>query len=61
MQYLIRKSGTKQKAHIWLGRDTACRMWSTGGLKHDRFEVFDDPGEFEICHMCKPVSERTSS
>jgi hypothetical protein len=60
MKYLIRKNGTKQKAHVWLGGDTVCRMWSTGGLKRDRFEVRDDRGEREICHMCKSVSERTA-
>ena len=60
LKYLIRKTGTKQKAHIWLGSDTACRMWSTGGLRRDRYEVRDDRGNHAVCHMCKPISERTS-
>lgn len=52
MQFLIRKTGAKAKAHVWKGEDTACRMWSTGGLKKSRFEVRKDRGEHEICHMC---------
>jgi len=52
-QWLIRKTGSKVKAHIWNGRDTACRMASTGGLKLDRFEVRQDRGTHEVCHMCR--------
>lgn len=50
--FLIRKTGTKAKAHIWLGGDTACRMWSTGGMKQSRFEVYTELGSHEICHLC---------
>jgi hypothetical protein len=54
MKYLIRVKGNKQKAHLWCEElsDTACGMWSTGGLKQSRFEQHDDRGEHEICHMC---------
>lgn len=50
--WLVRKNGKKVKAHIWTGSDTACRMWSTGGLKQPRFEVVGERGDHEICHMC---------
>jgi hypothetical protein len=55
--YLIRKIGAKAKAHIWNGNDTLCRMWSTGGLKRSRFEVRQDRGAHEVCHMCVEASE----
>jgi len=53
--WLIRKTGEKVKAHIWLAeeQDTACRMWSTGGLKQERFEQVERRGDFEVCHMCR--------
>lgn len=50
--FLIRKNGKKARAHIWLGDDTSCRMWSTGGLKQDRFEVQLTKGDKQICSMC---------
>jgi len=58
MAFLIRRDGKKQRAHIWTGDDTACRMWSTGGLKQDRFEVCDNPRDREICFMCRMVEIR---
>jgi hypothetical protein len=41
-------------AHIWTGEDTACRMYSTGGLRKSG-KVFDDRGERRVCTMCKNV------
>lgn len=67
MKYLIRKTGRKQKAHIWFegplegASDTACRMWSTGGLRQDRYEVRTDRGEREICHMCQHLTQTSDS
>jgi len=59
MLYLIRqtkgKIGKKAKAHYWDGMDTMCRMASTGGLKIERYSVFDSPMEKDICTMCKSV------
>ena len=57
MRYLIRKkkakSNDKIKSHIWQGKDTACRMASTGGLVMRYYEVTnflrDDNG---ICKNC---------
>lgn len=58
--WLVRKRGTKAKAHVWTGTDTACRMASTGGLKLNRFDVREDRGDYEICHMCKEKAESPS-
>ena len=41
-------------AHIWTGEDTACRMYSTGGLRKSG-KVFDTHGARRICTMCKNV------
>jgi hypothetical protein len=42
------------KSHRWLGKDTACRMWSTGGLP--RYKNWDHRHEppTEICNQCRP-------
>lgn len=58
MLYLIRLRGKKNKAHYWVDGDTACSMASTGGLKMDRYDVFDSPMDREICHMCTMVYDR---
>lgn len=50
--FLIRRSGRKQKAHIWTGQDTACHMASNGGLKLSRFELSQDSKGKELCHLC---------
>ncbi len=52
-QFLIRNRGKKQKAHIWLGKDTACKMWSTGGLKVSGFDLHEDTQDKDICTMCR--------
>lgn len=51
-QYLIRNVGSKNSAHVWLGTDTACRMWSTGGMKQSRFSVTECNKGRDICQMC---------
>ena len=58
MRFMIRKTGAKAKAHIWNGVDTACRMWSTGGLKKSRYEEQEDRGAHEVCHMCFEAASR---
>lgn len=52
MKYLVKKTG-KGKTHIWKGEDTYCRMYSTNGLCHEKYELSDDVTERGICHMCK--------
>lgn len=56
--FLIRKTGAKVKAHLWNGEDTLCRMYSTGGMKRNRFWVAPNAGLHEICHMCSCVQLR---
>lgn len=51
--YLVPKEGTKKAAHIWDGRDTACRMASTGGLSASGYTVTDSPGPRRVCALCK--------
>jgi hypothetical protein len=59
--YLVRKKNAKT-AHIWTGYDTACRMYSTGGLRKKAYEVVSMgklPPYIPVCTMCrnKPVVE----
>jgi hypothetical protein len=54
MQYLYRRSEKSKVAHVWLDVDTACRMWSTGGIvKRSRFTVSENYGARKVCVMCK--------
>lgn len=52
--YLFRVKGMKVAAHIWLGDDTACRMWSTGGMdKARQWKKSESPEGRRICMMCR--------
>ena len=57
VKYLVRRRKPKV-AHIFLGVDTACRMYSTGGLKKRLYKVVDDPGELPICENCQRKFEQ---
>ena len=60
MQYLMRKNSEKA-AHIWNGADTACKMWSTGGMNRGgNWILVEDPGHRKVCAMCKSKEERTT-
>ncbi len=52
--YLVRKPPKKRKvAHLWNGKDTVCRMATTGGLALAKYHVVDSVHPDEpICHMC---------
>ena len=51
------KAKKKYVAHIWTGKDTVCRMWSTGGLKkHMGWVHLDNPAGLKVCAMCRNVS-----
>ena len=54
MKYAINTKKKKSKAHIWDDGDTYCRMYSTGGMKKKKVEVFESTTR-EICQMCKNV------
>lgn len=56
MTFLIRRkfAGKPAIAHIWFGDDTACRMWSTGGIGRNRpFDQIEILGDHPICQMCQ--------
>lgn len=67
--YLIRNKKLKRQEkptyHLWTGNDTACRMWSTGGLankhKYELFETLDHPEDFHLCTMCNPIKRQEQS
>jgi len=62
MTWLVRKHvGRKARAHIWLGDDTQCRMWSTGCMIKSSYEVVEDRGHRLICTMCEAVSKKTGA
>lgn len=53
IEYLIRKKGEKQIAHLWTGRDSFCRMAATGGLPMRKYRVVQElPSGFHICQLC---------
>lgn len=58
MQFLYNELKAKAKYHHWDGRDTACRMWSTGGINQARagWIVVDVPPARALCHMCKEAA-----
>jgi hypothetical protein len=66
IQFLARRASPERSAHIWLGDDTACRLWSTGGItQRHKYEVIDTPragdlfaeSERKICPMCLAKQE----
>jgi hypothetical protein len=55
--YLFNVRKPRAKAHFWNGTDTACRLWSTGGIDQQRpgWKVMDRSHGRLICHMCIAV------
>ena len=43
---------TSKTCHIWDGKDTSCKMWSSGGLKKDEATFFEKPTS-RICKICQ--------
>lgn len=57
--FLIRSNKKTGSAHFWNGHDTACKMWSTGGMNQRRkWSVLADAGSRPICTMCANVQRR---
>jgi len=49
-------------AHLWDGEDTACRMWSTGGIsRHTSYRVSDTPEGRPICGVCEEKTRAGSA
>ena len=55
-KFLVSKK-KKNVAHIWTGNDTACRMYSTGGMSKFKKSVLDTPNGRLICFLCESVSK----
>lgn len=53
MKYLVRNTSASSIAHIWNGYDTACKMFSSGGLNKSRFDIKETDEGRGICTMCK--------
>jgi hypothetical protein len=53
VMYLHRPPSTKTAYHLFdLDRvDTACRMWSTGGLRKEKYVVSETKPNKRLCHM----------
>lgn len=49
--FMVSKTGV---AHIWNGKDSLCRMWSTNGLRRDKYEFVKNHNG-EICKICTKV------
>ena len=47
-------------AHLWDDGDTYCRMYSTSGLKQQKYQVSEQRGNRRICKMCNDVFEQYS-
>lgn len=53
MEYFYNPKNKKTVAHIWTGADTACTMFSTGGLRGKKRLVMPDTANKPICLMCQ--------
>lgn len=57
--FLIRDSNPNATAHHWDGHDTACKMWSTGGMnKNKKWSIRAASGSHPICTMCANVQAK---
>ena len=51
--YLIPKNiAAKKKAHLWDDVDTYCKMYSTGGLRKNKYQLVENKKDREVCQMC---------
>lgn len=57
---LVGKRGKAGVAHVWSGTDTACHMYSTGGMRKHRLEWGTALDERPRCKMCCAVAHRRS-
>lgn len=52
MQYLLNPKKKKSSSHIWTGADTACRLYSTGGMVPSKQQIFSQTFGKPLCQMC---------
>lgn len=54
-KYLVNKNMAK-KAHVWIDDDSACKMWSTGGIQNRAdWTVEEMHGGRSVCQTCTSV------
>jgi hypothetical protein len=58
--YLLNPAKNKSAAHHWDGKDTLCRLYSTGGLTKSKQHVFGDAMGKPICLMCSNVRRKST-
>lgn len=63
MQYLLDEKKASARAHIYYDDkdDTACRMYSTGGLRSKTLIVTDEKGERLVCKNCNNMHNYNES
>lgn len=54
MKYLIRKKKPKC-VHVFIGGDTLCRLYSTGGLSPSKYTLSTNDSNLPMCKMCADV------
>lgn len=58
--FIFRRTSKKRRVvHVWTGSDTVCRMWSTGGMVHSKFDYVESPEGFTLCANCKEKLRRS--
>ena len=56
MEYLV-KTRNPKVIHLWINEDTACRMYSTGGLRNKNgYAVIKERLGLPVCTMCDNVT-----
>jgi hypothetical protein len=50
--YLLNPNKRKSVAHLWLGEDTACKLYYTSHMKKDKLQQSNNPLNKKICTMC---------
>jgi hypothetical protein len=56
MEYLFNTKKAKSRFHLWINGDTACRMYSTGGLQptQETWLITETPpSNKQVCQMCQ--------
>ena len=48
---------TKSIAHLWNGKDTECRMWSTYGLKRRSYAIHPTSDGRKVCQLCMSLCD----
>lgn len=58
--FLSNPFNAKSADHIWVGNDTLCRLYSTGGIRNDaQYQLVKaDPKMVRLCTMCYSSFQR---